>query len=304
MTTDTPAYLRSIVAELAGEIGARPFRDLPRLEATAGRIESRLAACGLTVFSQSFVYDGRTYRNLVTELTGTEAPQKILVVGAHYDTVSDSPGADDNASGVAGLLGLARALAAAPLKKTVRFVAFALEEPPVYRSRNMGSYHYAESLKRSGSEVEGMVCLEMIGYFTDRPGSQHYPLPFMNRAFPKTGNFIAIVGNRRSAEFTRRLAEGFRSATDLPLSTLNAPAFVVGIDFSDHWSFGKFGYPALMVTDTSFYRNPHYHTPADLPDTLDYERLAKVVAGLQGAVEAWGGGEGPELSHGRRPAVH
>lgn len=304
MTTDTPAYLRSIVAELAGEIGARPFRDLPRLEAAAGRIESRLAACGLTVFSQSFVYDGRTYRNLVAELTGTEAPQKILVVGAHYDTVSDSPGADDNASGVAGLIGLARALAAAPLKKTVRFVAFALEEPPVYRSRNMGSYHYAESLKRSGSEVEGMVCLEMIGYFTDRPGSQHYPLPFMNRAFPKTGNFIAIVGNRRSAKFTRRLAEGFRSATDLPLSTLNAPAFVVGIDFSDHWSFGKFGYPALMVTDTSFYRNPHYHTPADLPDTLDYERLAKVVAGLQGAVEAWGGGEGPELSHGRRPAVH
>lgn len=289
MTTDTPAYLRSIVAELAGEIGARPFRDLHRLEAAAARIESRLAACGLAVFSQPFVYAGRTYRNLVAEITGTEAPRKVLVVGAHYDTVSDSPGADDNASGVAGLLGLARALAAAPLKKTVRFVAFALEEPPVYRSRNMGSYHYAESLKRSGSEVEGMVCLEMIGYFTDRPGSQHYPLPFMGRTFPKTGNFIAIVGNRRSTEFTRRLAEDFRSATDLPLSTLNAPAFVVGIDFSDHWSFGKFGYPALMVTDTSFYRNPNYHTPADLPDTLDYERMAMVVTGLHGAIETWGG---------------
>lgn len=289
MTADTPAYLRSIVAELAGEVGARPFRDLPRLAAAADFIESRMAACGLAVSSQPFAYAGRTYRNLVAELTGTEAPQKLLVVGAHYDTVSGSPGADDNASGVAGLLGLARALAAAPRKKTVRFVAFALEEPPVYRSRNMGSYHYAEGLKRSGAEVEGMVCLEMIGYFTDLPGSQHYPLPFMNRRFPETGNFIAIVGNRRSAAFTRRMAEGFRGATDLPLSTLNAPAFVVGIDFSDHWSFGKFGYPALMVTDTSFYRNPNYHTPADLPDTLDYGRMAKVVAGVRGAIETWGG---------------
>ena len=287
--TGTPAYLRSVVEELAGEIGARPHWDLHRIAGAAECIESRLAACGYSIQSQPFVYAGRTYRNLVAELTGAEEAQKVLVVGAHYDTVPDSPGADDNASGVAGLLGLARALAAEPLKKTVRFVAFALEEPPVYRSRNMGSYHYAGSLKRSGTEVEGMVCLEMIGFFTDRPGSQHYPLPFMNRAFPKTGDFIAMVGNRRSAEFTRRMADGFRSATDLPLSTLNAPAFVVGIDFSDHWSFGKFGYPALMVTDTSFYRNPNYHSPADLPDTLDYVRMAKVVAGLRGAIEAWGG---------------
>ena len=289
VTTDTAAYLRSIVTELAGEIGARPHWDLPRLDRAAERIESRLAACGFSVLSQAFAYAGRTYRNLVAELAGTEAPQKVLVVGAHYDTVPDSPGADDNASGIAGLLGLARALAAEPLKKTVRLVAFALEEPPVYRSRNMGSYHYAGSLKRSGTEVQGMVCLEMIGYFTDHPGSQHYPLPFMNRAFPKTGDFIAMVGNRRSVEFTRRLADGFRSATDLPLSTLNAPAVVVGIDFSDHWSFGQFGYPALMVTDTSFYRNPNYHSPADLPGTLDYGRMAKVVAGLRGAIGAWGG---------------
>jgi len=288
--SDTASYLHSVVTELAVDIGPRPYSDPARLDAAAARIEARLAACGYSVFSQTFSYAGRTYRNLVAELAGAESPQRILVVGAHYDTVSDSPGADDNASGVAGLLGLARALAPRPLRKTVRFVAFTLEEPPAYRSRNMGSYHYAESLKLSGAQVEGMVCLEMIGYFTDRPGSQNYPFPFMGRVYPTVGNFIAMVGNRRSAAFTRRMAAGFRSATDLPLSTLNAPAVVVGIDFSDHWSFGKFGYPALMVTDTSFYRNPHYHAPTDLPDTLDYDRMGKVVAGLRGAIEAWGRG--------------
>jgi hypothetical protein len=298
-TTGTPAYLRSIVEELAGQIGARPHGDLRRIAGAAACVESRLAACGYSVQSQPFVYAGRTYRNLVAEIAGTAEAQKVLVVGAHYDTVPGSPGADDNASGVAGLLWLARALAARPLRKTVRFAAFALEEPPVYRSRNMGSYHYAESLKRSGSQVEGMVCLEMIGYFVDAPGSQHYPLPFMNRRFPKSGNFIAMVGNRRSTAFTRWMAEGFRSATDLPLSTLNAPAAVVGIDFSDHWSFGKFGYPALMVTDTSFYRNPNYHEPTDLPDTLDFERMAKVVTGLLGAIEVWGGKPDGELAGNR-----
>ncbi len=282
-------YLRSVVTELAGEIGARPHWDLKRLEGAAERIERRFAACGCPVFSQAFDYAGRTYRNLVVELAGTESPRKVLVVGAHYDSVSRSPGADDNASGVAGLLGLVRALAARPLRKTVRFVAFALEELPVYRSRNMGSYRYAESLMHSGLEVEGMVCLEMIGYFTDRPKSQHFPLPFMGRMFPKTGNFIAMVGNRRSAALTRSMADGFRRATDLPVITLNAPALVVGIDFSDHWSFGKFGYPAFMVTDTAFYRNPNYHSPADLPETLDYDRMGKVVEGLRGAIETWGG---------------
>ncbi len=283
----TSAYLRSIVTELAGEIGSRPHWDLPRLEKTAERIESRFAACGFSVTRQAFEYSGRTYRNLIAELPGTEEPEKILVVGAHYDTVSDSPGADDNTSGVAGLLGLARALAARPPRMTVRFAAFALEEPPVYRSRHMGSYRYAEILKRSRSHVEGMVCLEMIGYFTDRPGSQRYPLPFMGLRFPKVGNYIAMVGNRRSDPFIRRMAEGFRGSTDLPVVTLSAPAVVVGIDFSDHWSFGKFGYPALMVTDTAFYRNPNYHAPSDLPDTLDYERMAKVVGGLRGAIEDW-----------------
>jgi Zn-dependent M28 family amino/carboxypeptidase len=178
-------------------------------------------------------------------------------------------------------------LAGKPLEKTVRLVAFALEEPPTYRTRNMGSYHYAAGLKKASEKVDGMICLEMIGFFCDRPGSQHYPIPFMKLRYPRTGNFIAMVGNRKSRNFTMQMADGFRKETDLPLVTLNAPAIVVGIDFSDHWSFGKFGYPAFMVTDTAFYRNLNYHSPSDLPDTLDYSRMAQVVEGLRAAIEEW-----------------
>ena len=287
---DIPSYLRSVVTMLAREIGVRTYRDLERLEKTVQYVSGEFAAAGLGVSTQSFTYDGRTYRNVIAELKGRRSPEKLLVVGAHYDTVRTTPGADDNASGVAGLLGMARLLAGAPPDKTVRFVAFALEEPPVYRSPNMGSYQYAKSLKEAGAQVEGMICLEMIGYFSDREGSQHYPIPFMSMKFPKTGSFIAMVGSRRSKQFSDRIADSFRRATDLPLVTLNAPPIVVGIDFSDHWSFGKFGYPAFMVTDTAFYRNLNYHAPTDIPDTLDYERMAKVVAGLKAAVEEWGRG--------------
>ncbi|MEK6744761.1 MAG: M28 family peptidase [Nitrospirota bacterium] len=285
---DTPSYLRLAVTKLSREIGIRTYQDHDRLEKTVKYISQEFASFGYQVSHQSFKFSGNTYQNVIAELKGRTSPEKVLVVGAHYDTVRTTPGADDNASGVAGLLRLAKLLAGRPQDKTVRFVAFALEEPPAYRTRNMGSYHYAASLKKDREQVEGMVCLEMIGYFSDRPGSQHYPIPFMKLRFPKIGNYIAMVGNRKSKKFTMQIAGGFRKATDLPLITLNAPAIVVGIDFSDHWSFGKFGYPAFMVTDTAFYRNPNYHSPSDLPDTLDYNRMAMVVEGLVAAVEEWG----------------
>lgn len=284
---DTPSYLRLAVTKLSREIGVRTYQDHDRLEKTVKYITGEFTAFSYQVSHQSFKFGGNTYQNVIAELTGRTSPEKVLVVGAHYDTVRTTPGADDNASGVAGLLRLAKLLAGRPLDKTVRFVAFALEEPPTYRTKNMGSYHYAAGLKKSHQQIEGMICLEMIGFFCDRPGSQHYPIPFMKLRFPKTGNYIAMVGNRRSKQFTREMAEGFRKATDLPLVTLNAPAIVVGIDFSDHWSFGKFGYPAFMITDTAFYRNPNYHSPSDLPDTLDYNCMAKVVEGLAGAVEGF-----------------
>jgi Zn-dependent M28 family amino/carboxypeptidase len=285
---DTPSYLRLAVAKLSREIGVRTYQDIDRLDKTVQYISGEFTAFGYQVKHQSFKFAGNTYQNVIAELKGGTSPEKLLIIGAHYDTVRTTPGADDNASGVAGLLRLAKLLANRPLDKTVRFVAFALEEPPTYRTKNMGSYHYAASLKTNDEQVEGMVCLEMIGFFSDRPGSQHYPIPFMKLKFPKIGNYIAMVGNRRSKAFTMLFAGSFRKATDLPLVTLNAPAFVVGIDFSDHWSFGKFGYPAFMVTDSAFYRNPNYHSPADLPDTLDYNRMAKVVEGLAAAVEEWG----------------
>jgi Zn-dependent M28 family amino/carboxypeptidase len=285
---DTASSLLQDVTVLAREIGVRSYRDRDRLQKAADYISLRLASFGYAVARQSFQFRGNTYDNLIAELRGSTSPEKILVIGAHYDTVRTTPGADDNASGVAGLLGLAQTLAESRPEKTVRFVAFALEEPPVYRTRNMGSYHYARSLKEDRDDVEGMICLEMIGYFRGGKGSQHYPFPFMNRIYPRTGNYISMVGNMRSRGFTRKIAEEFRKASDLPVVTLNAPPIVIGIDFSDHWSFGKFGYRALMVTDTSFYRNPHYHAPSDTPETLDYERMAEVVSGLRAAVEKWG----------------
>src|SRR5574341_435489 len=195
---DTAAYLRDVVTVLARDIGVRTYRDVDRLERTAQYLSGQFASFGCRVTRQPFLFRGSTYHNLVAELRGDAAPEKLLIVGAHYDTVRTTPGADDNASGVAGLLALARALAGRQSAKTVRFAAFGLEEPPVYRSKRMGSYHYARSLNEKREQVEGMICLEMIGYFCDRDGCQHYPFPFMNRLFPKAGNYISLVGNMRS----------------------------------------------------------------------------------------------------------
>ena len=218
-----------------------------------------------------------------------ETPEKILVIGAHYDTVTGTPGADDNASAVAGVLELARIIADTPLNKTVQFVAFALEEPPLFRSKSMGSYVYAESLYQAGKEIEGMICLEMIGYFRDEPGSQFFPIPFMRWFYPDKGNFISLVSNIRTKDFLVRTKAAFKKGTDLPVESLSTLFIVPGVDFSDHRSFWKFGYNALMVTDTAFYRNPHYHKPGDRADTLDYERMTEVVLGLKSAIEELAG---------------
>ena len=285
---DTAAYLRDVVTALARGIGYRTYRDSDRLEQAAQYVTGQFASFGYQATRQPFPFIGNTYHNIIAESRGTHRPEDILIIGAHYDTVRTTPGADDNASGVAGLLALAREFAGSRLARTVRFAAFGLEEPPVFRTSHMGSYHYARSLKEKREQVAGMICLEMIGYFCDQEHCQHYPVPFMSARFPKSGNYISFVGNLRSKSFTKTTAEHFQKATDLPIVTLNAPPVVLGIDFSDHWSFHKFGYKAFMVTDTAFYRNPHYHAPSDLPETLDFRRMAKVVEGLAGAVKEWG----------------
>lgn len=277
-------HLQAVVTFLARDIGQRSYRDLRELNRAAEYIEERFRAYGCTVLRQPVAFMGNTYYNISAEVKGTGTEDGILIVGAHYDTVAGTPGADDNASGVAGLLELARHTAAHPLKRTVRFVAFTLEEPPAFMTKHMGSYVYAKSIREEGVTVYGMISLEMLGYYCDRKECQYYPLSFFRWLYPAEGNFIAFVGNLSSASFTRKLKHTFRKASSLPVESLNSVSLVPGVDFSDHRSFWHFGFPAVMITDTAFFRNPHYHAPSDRPETLDYRRMAQLIAGLYTAL--------------------
>lgn len=278
--------LRETVNYLAGELGQRSLIDVRNLDAASRFIEERFRSYGYEVLRQPFVYEGRTYCNI--SAVGKEhqgRKDRVIVVGAHYDTVVGTPGADDNASGIAVLLELARLCASSPTSLPVRFAAFSLEEPPVFMTRHMGSYIYARSLKDEGVDVIGMMSLEMVGYYTDREGSQIYPVPLLRPFYPDRGNFIAFVGNLASRRFTKKFRDAFRAASSLPAETLNAPSLLPGVDFSDHRNFWKFGFPAFMVTDTAFYRNPNYHNSGDKTETLDFDRMAELAAGLHKALK-------------------
>jgi Zn-dependent M28 family amino/carboxypeptidase len=218
-------------------------------------------------------------RNIEAELPGRSA--ELVVVGAHYDSVSGSPGANDNGSGVAAALELARLMRDSRPERTVRFVWFVNEEPPFFTGEDMGSRRYVRVLKESGARVAAMFSLETIGYYDDRPRSQRYP-PLIAALYPDTGNFIAFVANLASRGVLREALGAFRRHARFPSEGAAMPAFVPGVDWSDHASFWEAGYPALMVTDTAPYRYPHYHLASDTPDKLDYERLARVVTGLHG----------------------
>lgn len=273
--------LRKTVHKLSDEIGSRGYNQKDALDISIEYISSEFESYGYDLNIQTYTVNDMKYQNIWVEKKGAIFPDKVLVVGAHYDTVTGTPGADDNASGVAGLLELARLLVDEPMDKTVQFVAFTLEEPPFFRSRSMGSYVYAKGLKDKSANIEGMICLESIGYFLDDPGSQMYPLPFFRFFYPETGNFITFVSDLHSKKFLERAKASFKKGTDIPVESLSALSIVPGVDLSDHRSFWKFGYKALMVTDTAFYRNPNYHGPGDLADTLDYSRMAEIVLGLR-----------------------
>lgn len=273
--------LRETVWYLAGDIGQRSYLDMDRLEAAAQYIEERLGSAGCEAIRHPFGYQGRTYYNISAEIKGKgDGREGILVIGAHYDTVIGTPGADDNASGIAGLIELARLSVIQHLPRTIRFVAFCLEEPPVFLTSRMGSHVYAAGLKEEGVEVFGMISLEMLGFYTGGRNSQYYPASFFRFFYPDRGDFIAFVGNLSSRQFTNSMKQAFRAGSSLPVESLNAVSVIPGVDFSDHRSFWKFGFRAFMVTDTAFYRNPNYHSPGDTPDTLDYGRMAECVAGL------------------------
>lgn len=270
---------------LADEIGPRAYYQKDALEKTSDYIKAELSGYGYDVSVQSYRADRGTYENILAEKKGNRAPDSIIVVGAHYDTVGGTPGADDNASGIAVLLELARLLINEPLGMTVHFAAFVLEESPFCRSRFMGSYVYAENLYQGRMNVEGMICLESVGYFRNTPQSQMFPLSFFRFLYPTTGNFITFVSNLRSKGFLNRAKTGFRKGTGFPVESISAFSVVPGIDFSDHWSFWKFGYQAIMITDTAFYRNPNYHEAGDVPEILDYACMTEVVIGLQSAIK-------------------
>jgi Zn-dependent M28 family amino/carboxypeptidase len=230
------------------------------------------------------VVDGRTYRNVIA-LFGPDTKERI-VVGAHYDSAGVQPAADDNASGIAGLIELAYLLGQISLPVRVELVAYSLEEPPYFRTPGMGSAVHATSLKAHGIPVRIMFALEMIGYFSDRPDSQGFPLSIFKLFYPSRGNFIGIVSKLDHGLVVRRVKKAMRQATSLPVYSINAPRFIPGVDFSDHLNYWQAGYPAVMITDTAFYRNKYYHTIHDTPDTLDYERMALVVQGVHAAVLA------------------
>ncbi|HXX57591.1 MAG TPA: M28 family peptidase [Thermodesulfovibrionales bacterium] len=281
MMENIETNLRATVKYLSEEIGQRSYLDLKKLNSSSDFIEERFRLYGCAVERQPFTYEGNTYYNIIGGVDSRrDMREGTLVIGAHYDTVVGTPGADDNASGVAGLLELARLLSSSPAQGNISFVAFSLEEPPVFLTSRMGSHVYAESLHSREVEVRGMISLEMLGYYCDSEGCQYYPSSLFKLRYPDRGNFIAFVGNRSSRAFTQRLKKAFMAVSSLPVESLNTFSFVPGVDFSDHRSFWKFGYPAFMITDTAFYRNPNYHGPADMPETLDYKKMADLVAGL------------------------
>lgn len=279
-----PGRLERDVRALTGLAGFRCYERPDDLDRAAGWAKNALMASGLPVEEQSFGVGAGSFRYFVAHYGEVDAP--VVVVGAHYDVCGEQPGADDNASAVAGLLELARLLARhrPEVANRIELALWPLEEPPNFRTPAMGSAVHANTLALRGTDVRGMISLEMIGYFSDEKGSQSFPAPGMSLLYSSRGDAIVVVGNSSSWWFTRRLKGRMAGATELPVRSMNAPAFVPGVDFSDHLNFWQQGWKAVMITDTAFYRNPNYHQPTDTPDTLDYERMADVVTGVYAAI--------------------
>lgn len=271
--------LRSHVQRLAVDIGERNAEHYDALERTAAYLDAELHAAGFQVASQSFEAGGRRFRNLHVTIPGDAARDEIIVVGAHYDSAPGSPGADDNASATAALIELARMLRTDRPSRTIRLVAFTNEEPPFFQTAAMGSRVHARTARRERDDIVAMLSLETIGYYSDAQNSQRYPFP-LNLFYPDRGDFIAFVGDLASRRLVRRSVDIFRETTPFPAHGIASPAFVPGVNWSDHASFWLYGYPALMITDTAPFRSHDYHTLDDTPAKLDYGRMARVVEGV------------------------
>ncbi|MBK8575568.1 MAG: M28 family peptidase [Elusimicrobia bacterium] len=277
-----PARLRAHVEHLCQ---CSPRHALaPGLEHAARYVRDQWTVSDLPVEEHTFDLNGRTYRNFLVSF-GPRTEERV-VLGAHYDGRDDTPGADDNASGVAVLLELATFFRATSLKTRVDLVAYTLEEINPGLLPLQGSTIHAQTLQQEGARVKMMVSLEMLGYYDDRVGNQHYPLPFMKWLYPRRGNFLSLVGSLRETRWVYRLKRVMRRASPLPIYSMTAPRWVHGIEHSDHQSFWNAGYPAVMITDTAYLRNPNYHRPTDTPDTLNYPRMAHAAAAVYAAVVA------------------
>jgi len=282
--------LRADVQTLAGEIGERNMWRYPQLNAAADFIENSFTRAGLRPRRDSYEMHGQACYNIEAEISGAQAtavsePPPIILIGAHYDSVFGSPGANDNGSGVAALLALARRFAGKTAQHRVRFVAFVNEEPPYFLSDEMGSFVYAGRCKTRGDRIDAMISLETIGYFSDAPHSQTYPAPGLGILYPKVGNFIGFVSNVHSRALLRRVVALFRKHAKIPSEGAALPSFIPGVSWSDQWSFWRHGYPGIMITDTAPFRYPHYHSSTDTPDKLDYDRFALVVSGMEKVIE-------------------
>jgi Zn-dependent M28 family amino/carboxypeptidase len=279
MSISLESRLRRHVERLADEIGERHVLRPEALHAAERYIGETLRALGYEVSRQAYQAQGVDSANLEVSIAGSGAASEIVLAGAHYDTVPGSPGADDNASGVAAILELARLLRSAKPARTIRLVAFVNEEPPFFFWGEMGSKVYARAARARGDDIRVMLSLEMLGCYSDEKGSQGYP-PLLKYFYPAQGNYVAFVSNVRSRHALRGVFDAFRASSDFPAEKLAAPALVPGIGWSDQLSFWREGYPAAMVTDTAFHRYRHYHQPTDTPEKLDYARMAQVVEGL------------------------
>jgi len=284
--------LRANVEKLAGEIGERNMRYYPQLNAAADFIEASFSQAGMRTRRDSYEIHGQRCHNIEAEIPGDG--REIVVIGAHYDSVFGSPGANDNGSGTAAVLALAKRFASREKprpavqqtpNKTLRFVAFVNEEPPHFLSGDMGSLVYARRCKERGDKISAMISLETIGYFSDAPNSQRYPSPILAIPYPKIGNFIAFVSNMHSRPLLRHAIAVFRSDGRIPSEGAALPWFVPGVSWSDQWSFWRNGYRAIMITDTAPFRYPYYHSSNDTPDKLDYDRFALVVSGMDKVIQ-------------------
>ncbi|HBG60938.1 MAG TPA: aminopeptidase [Candidatus Omnitrophica bacterium] len=280
--SDIKNNLKSVVYDLSENIGTRNYSNYKNLDKAAAYIINKFNSLGYVIEIMEYEINGQIFKNIIAQNPGQSDSDEIYIIGAHYDSCFN-PGADDNASGVAGLIELARLLKEEKLSKKIRFVAFVNEEPPYFMTDNMGSRVYTKELKDKKENIKAAIILEMIGYYSDEKNSQRYP-PLIGPFFPNKGNYIAVVGNINSRKLLKKVVRNFKSSSEFPVESIVVPGFISGFNFSDHWSFWEEAYPAIMITDTAFHRNKNYHKNSDLPDTLDYSRMSEVVLGLKGSI--------------------